>query len=62
MTGGKTLPAELLERIVAQTDGVPLFIEELTRAMWRAVWWPIGGTVTRLRGRWNCHPRPCTTP
>ena len=33
LTGGKALPAELLERIVAQTDGVPLFIEELTRAV-----------------------------
>ena len=33
LTGGKPLPAELVERIVAQTDGVPLFIEELTRAV-----------------------------
>ena len=33
LTGGKALPAELLERIVAQIDGVPLFIEELTRAV-----------------------------
>jgi class 3 adenylate cyclase/predicted ATPase len=33
LTGGKALPAELVERIVAQTDGVPLFIEELTRAV-----------------------------
>ena len=27
------LPAPLLERVVAQADGVPLFIEELTRTM-----------------------------
>ena len=33
MTGGKALPAELVERIVAQTDGVPLFIEELTKTV-----------------------------
>ena len=32
LTGGKALPPELVERIVAQTDGVPLFIEELTKA------------------------------
>ncbi|ESZ12949.1 hypothetical protein X737_26090 [Mesorhizobium sp. L48C026A00] len=30
---GQTLPAGMLERIVAQTDGVPLFIEELTKAV-----------------------------
>ena len=27
------LPAPLLERVVAQADGVPLFIEELTRTV-----------------------------
>jgi class 3 adenylate cyclase/predicted ATPase len=31
VTGGKTLPAEVLQQIVAKTDGVPLFVEELTR-------------------------------
>jgi class 3 adenylate cyclase/predicted ATPase len=30
---GQVLPAEMLERIVTQTDGVPLFIEELTKAV-----------------------------
>jgi predicted ATPase len=29
----RAIPAELIERIVAQTDGVPLFVEELTRAV-----------------------------
>ncbi len=29
----RALPRELLERIVTQTDGVPLFIEELTKAV-----------------------------
>jgi class 3 adenylate cyclase/predicted ATPase len=28
---GKTLPDEVLEQIVAKTDGVPLFVEELTK-------------------------------
>src|SRR5262245_31826022 len=27
----KTLPAEVLEQVVARTDGVPLFVEELTK-------------------------------
>jgi hypothetical protein len=29
--GGKSLPAEVLQQIVARTDGVPLFVEELTK-------------------------------
>ena len=31
VTGGKALPAEVLQQIVAKTDGVPLFVEELTK-------------------------------
>jgi class 3 adenylate cyclase len=31
VTGAKALPAEVLEQIVAKTDGVPLFVEELTK-------------------------------
>ncbi|HEV2055674.1 MAG TPA: adenylate/guanylate cyclase domain-containing protein [Methylomirabilota bacterium] len=31
VTGGKSLPAEVLQQVVAKTDGVPLFVEELTR-------------------------------
>ena len=30
---GKTLPAEVLDQIVAKTDGVPLFVEELTKSV-----------------------------
>jgi predicted ATPase len=30
VTGGKTLPKEIADQIVDRTDGVPLFIEELT--------------------------------
>ena len=32
-TGGKSLPSEVLEHVLAHTDGVPLFIEELTKAI-----------------------------
>ena len=28
---GKALPAEVVEQIVTKTDGVPLFVEELTK-------------------------------
>jgi len=31
VAGGKTLPPELIEQLVAKTDGVPLFVEELTK-------------------------------
>ena len=33
ITGGKALPPGLLEQIVERTDGVPLFVEELTRSV-----------------------------
>jgi predicted ATPase len=32
-TGGKHLPIEVVQQIVAKTDGVPLFVEELTKAI-----------------------------
>jgi class 3 adenylate cyclase/predicted ATPase len=31
VAGGKGLPAEVLEPIISKTDGVPLFVEELTK-------------------------------
>jgi class 3 adenylate cyclase/predicted ATPase len=31
VTGGKALPAEVVQQIVSKTDGVPLFVEELTK-------------------------------
>jgi len=31
VSGGKTLAAEVVEQIAAKTDGVPLFVEELTK-------------------------------
>ncbi len=33
VTGGKTLPQEVIQQIVSKTDGVPLFIEELTKTL-----------------------------
>ena len=32
-TGGKTLPPEVVQHIVAKTDGVPLYVEELTKML-----------------------------
>ena len=33
VTGGKALPQEIADQITDRTDGVPLFIEELTKAV-----------------------------
>ncbi len=33
VTGGKSLPPAILDRIVERTDGIPLFIEELTKTL-----------------------------
>ncbi|MFL5281940.1 MAG: AAA family ATPase [Rhodopila sp.] len=33
IAGGRTLPRALLEQILTRTDGVPLFVEELTRSI-----------------------------
>jgi hypothetical protein len=33
VTGGKALPPEVVQHIVAKTDGVPLFVEELTKTV-----------------------------
>lgn len=32
-SGGKALPSEILEHILQKSDGIPLFVEELTKAM-----------------------------
>ncbi len=33
VTGGKALPSEIVQQIVTKTDGVPLFVEELTKSV-----------------------------
>jgi predicted ATPase len=33
IAGEKTLPAEVLQQIIAKTDGVPLFVEKMTKAI-----------------------------
>ena len=37
LAGGEALPEAVLQRIVARADGVPLFVEELTKAVLEAV-------------------------
>ena len=33
VTGGKPLPTAVLDQIIEKTDGVPLFVEELTKTI-----------------------------
>jgi len=33
ITDGKPLPPEVVQQIIAKTDGVPLFVEELTKTV-----------------------------
>ena len=49
VAGGKALPAEVLEQIVARTDGVPLFVEELTKAVLEPGLHAGGGRTLRAR-------------
>jgi class 3 adenylate cyclase/tetratricopeptide (TPR) repeat protein len=47
VTGGKTLPQEVIQQIVSKTDGVPLFVEELTKSV---VEQNVGASNTPLLG------------
>ena len=55
ITGGKGLPGPVLDQIVAKADGVPLFLEELTKAVLESGVlenavdrWRLAGTLTPL--------------
>jgi len=50
VTGGKPLPDALLGEIVEKTDGVPLFVEELTKAVLEADFLEDSGDRFTLRG------------
>ena len=50
LTGGKALPDFVLDQIVARTDGVPLFVEELTRTVLEENAWRDAGSHYELEG------------
>jgi class 3 adenylate cyclase/predicted ATPase len=56
LAGGEALPPELVDHLVAKTDGVPLFVEELTQAVLESdllrrtpAGWELAGPVPSLR-------------
>ena len=38
IAGGKGLPAPVVEQIVSKTDGIPLFVQELTKMVLESAW------------------------
>jgi class 3 adenylate cyclase len=54
--GDRALPAEVRQQVVAKTDGVPLFVEELTRWCWSRACSESKTTTTSWQAR--CRPWP----
>ena len=44
LADGKALPTDLLEQILLKTDGVPLFVEELTKSILELLWTNVATT------------------
>jgi class 3 adenylate cyclase/predicted ATPase len=55
IAGGKGLPSEVAEQVIAKTDGVPLFVEEMTKAVVESGM-PVGSQAASAR------PAPDATP
>jgi class 3 adenylate cyclase/tetratricopeptide (TPR) repeat protein len=58
LTGGTTLPAEVVDEILARTEGMPLFIEELTKTVVEAALQRDAGDPHDLPGRMTPVPIP----
>jgi predicted ATPase len=63
ITGGAPLPTEVLEQIVQKTEGVPLFVEELTKMVLESGLLQAQGKGYVLTGPLPplAFPRRCTT-
>ena len=48
MTGGKPLPGEIIRQLVDKTDGVPLYVEEMTKAVLES------GVLKEWEGQYEC--------
>jgi len=49
LSGGRSMPQELLEAIASKTDGVPLFVEELTKTVLESEFLQLDGDAYVLR-------------
>ena len=56
ITDGKTLPHEVMHQIIAKTDGVPLFVEEITKSLLES------GQLTAIDGITNSQARSPRSP
>jgi class 3 adenylate cyclase/predicted ATPase len=50
LTGGRSMPQEVLEAIASKTDGVPLFVEELTKTVLESGFLHLDGDAYVLTG------------
>lgn len=60
LAGGKTLPMELFRQIVDKTDGIPLFVEELTKMVLESGLLTAHGSHYELSGPLNSLTIPST--
>ena len=63
VVGNEPLPANIRQDIIERTDGIPLFVEEMTKAVLEAESEARQSARLRLfhRRRWRFR-RPCTPP
>jgi len=63
IAGGKALPEEVMEQLVTKTDGVPLFVEEVTKTVLESGWLQERADRYELTGPlppWRFLPRSVT--
>jgi predicted ATPase/class 3 adenylate cyclase len=60
LTGGKALPAEVVQHLVTRTDGVPLFVEELIKMLLESGLLREEGSLYALTGPLASVPIPAT--
>ena len=58
--GGKYLPHQVLQQIVEKTDGVPLFVEEITKAILESGYLEEGDGYYELIGSFSTFAIPAT--
>jgi predicted ATPase len=60
VTHGKPLPPEVLVQIIEKTDGVPLFVEEMTKAILESGQFTVVDDHYELTGGWSALTIPAT--